>query len=121
MDTVVPEHELATQEDAGSTSNGELFDPAMTRFLGQQFWQLSRILSADSSQCIDPERLIRFTVACVPHATHGGLTLIRRHDGPKTLATTNELPVALDELQSLVGQGPGLDAAEGEGGWWCPT
>ena len=73
--------------------------------------RLALVLASDSADSTDPDRVVRFAVANVPHAVHGGLTLIRGAAAPTTVAATDELPVTVDGIQYRVNEGPCLEAA----------
>jgi GAF domain-containing protein len=86
-------------------------DTELLQFLGQQFSDLAGMLASDSADSTDPDRVVRFAVASVPHAAHGDLTLIRGSGRPTTGAATDELPITVDGLQYRVNEGPCLEAA----------
>jgi hypothetical protein len=85
-------------------------DTELLQFLGQQFSDLAGMLASDSDST-DPDRVVRFAVASVPHAAHSDLTLIRGLGRPTTVAATDELPITVDGLQYPVNEGPCLEAA----------
>ena len=63
---------------------------------------------------VDPDRLVRLAARAIPHASQCTVTLLRDHQRPQTVAASDPIPLAVDELQYTVGEGPGLDAATGD-------
>jgi GAF domain-containing protein len=57
---------------------------------------------------------VRLAVRAIPHAGHCTLTLLRGHQRPHSVAASGPTPLAVDELQYTVGEGPCLDAATGD-------
>lgn len=82
--------------------------------LGLLFAQVATGLNREDGEGIDPDRLVRLAVRAIPHAGHCTLTLLRGHQRPQTVAASDPMPSAVDELQYSVGEGPGLDAAIGD-------
>jgi hypothetical protein len=96
-------------------------DTELLQFLGQQFSDLAGMLASDSADSTDPDRVVRFAVASVPHAAHSDLTLIRGLGRPTTVAATDELPITVDGLQYRVNEAPCLEAATTPTSCWRPT
>lgn len=78
--------------------------------LGEHFAELAEALAHAPSAQLDPARLVRFAARAVPHTEHCGLTLVRGQRRPQTVASTGELPRAVDALQYAVREGPCLEA-----------
>lgn len=60
---------------------------------------------------MDPGRVVSLAAIAMPHSDHCGLTLIRHGRSPKNIASSDELPPVVDDLQARAGQGPCVDAA----------
>ncbi len=63
---------------------------------------------------VDPNRLVQLAARAIPHASHCAITMLRVDRRPHTLAASDALPVAVDDLQYDLGEGPCLDAACGK-------
>ncbi|WP_050346808.1 GAF and ANTAR domain-containing protein [Arsenicicoccus sp. oral taxon 190] len=81
--------------------------------LGTQYAALARVLGFPRGEA-KPQRIVEFTHEAVPHAQACALTLVRDRTRPRTVASTHELAGALDELQYTYGEGPCLEASEGD-------
>lgn len=90
-----------------------LRDPEPIDVLSAHLAALSQRLLNEAGVA-DADRVVTFAAAAVPHAEHCGVTLLRGERAPVNLAGTGQLPVQLDHLQRLTGQGPCVEAAEGE-------
>lgn len=60
-----------------------------------------------------PQTVVDVARVAVPHARHAALTLVRADRQPRTIASSDPLPVRVDELQYRLDDGPCLDAATG--------
>jgi hypothetical protein len=77
------------------------------------FHDISSMLSSHAGQ-VDPVKAVELAAQLLPHSDHCGITLIRPRTPPRTIATTDDLPDAVDALQYQVRQGPCLDAADSD-------
>ncbi|WP_323097456.1 GAF and ANTAR domain-containing protein [Intrasporangium sp. YIM S08009] len=82
--------------------------------VGRQFSDLGTALTAADGSGLDPDRVVRFAARSLPHTHHCALTLLRAGARPRTLSATDELPERVDALQYAEGEGPCLDASEGD-------
>lgn len=82
--------------------------------LGGEFAQLSRALAASDGDGLDPEQVIKIAAMTLPHTDHCALTLLRPGQLPHTLSATDELPARVDAIEHETGEGPCIDAAEGD-------
>lgn len=98
-----------TGSSAGGAGSGDMAE------LGLLFAQVAMALNRDDGEGVDPDRLVELAARAIPHAGHCTVTLLRDRQRPQTIAASNPMPVAVDELQYAVGEGPGLDAATGDG------
>jgi GAF domain-containing protein len=86
--------------------------------LGATFPEVSRLFAdvtkmlADPSGRVDPAKAVALAGEAMPHSDHCAITLIRGNRRPRTIASTDPLPEAVDALQYRVDQGPCLDAAD---------
>jgi hypothetical protein len=76
-----------------------------------EFTDLARMISEDVG---DPAQLLRRVVAvaarAVPGAEHAALSLITGSGGPRTGATSDELPPRIDQIQYETAEGPCVQA-----------
>lgn len=82
--------------------------------VGRQFRDLGVALTRADGTGLDPELVVAFAARALPHTHHCGLTLLRGHHAPRTVAATDELAQRVDDLQYARGEGPCLDASEGD-------
>jgi GAF domain-containing protein len=82
--------------------------------LGRQFSDLGAALSAADGSGLDPERVVQLAARSLPHTHHCALTLLRSGYQPRTLTATDAVPERVDALQYTTGEGPCLDASEGD-------
>ncbi len=88
-------------------------EPALAE-VGRQFSDLGAALTASDGSGLDPDRVVRFAARSLPHTHHCALTLLRPGARPRTLSATDDLPERVDALQYDEGEGPCLDASEGD-------
>ncbi len=81
--------------------------------LGPHLDQLAAALT--SVDAVDADRVILVLLRAVPRADHAGLTLLRDGRAPTTIASSSEVPRALDLLQHQTQEGPFIDAESGHG------
>lgn len=63
---------------------------------------------------VTPELIVDVAQTAVPHAEHAALTLVREGRRPRTVASSDPVPLQVDELQyRMDDDGPCLDAATG--------
>lgn len=62
---------------------------------------------------VTPEMVVKAGASAVPHGHHAGLTLLRAGRAPVTLAASDDLASAVDDLQYALAEGPCLEAATG--------
>src|SRR3954447_46293 len=67
---------------------------------------------ANQSGRVDSDKAVRLAAELILHSEHCGITLIRAKAPPRTIASTDKLPEAVDALQYRLHQGPCLDAAD---------
>ena len=77
------------------------------------FRDISAMLTSQSGQ-VDSARASQLAAQLLPHSDHCGITLIRAKGAPRTIASTDDLPEAVDALQYRLREGPCLDAAEAD-------
>ncbi len=82
--------------------------------LGQHFDDLSASLTSPDDAGLDPDRIVLVAARSMPNTEHCALTLLRRGHHPRTLSATDPLPQRVDPVQYETGEGPCLDASEGE-------
>lgn len=80
--------------------------------LAPEFRELTELLSADPGSQMDPRRVVDVAVNAVPHATSCAITLTVGSGPPRTIAATDEVPVAVDAIQYATRQGPCLEALD---------
>ena len=80
--------------------------------LGPHFEELRALLMSARGGLPDPERVVRFAAAAVPHAEHCGLTLVRDGRKPATIAATDAVARGVDAIQYVTGEGPCLDVSD---------
>lgn len=79
--------------------------------LGSAFVDLGRlVLSVPYAGGVEIPRVVEFAARAVPHTGHAGLTLIRPHSRPETVAATDTVCEQVDALQYETGEGPCLEA-----------
>ncbi len=88
-------------------------EPALAE-VGRQFADLRAALTTDDGSGLDADRVVRFAARSLPHTHHCALTLLRAGARPRTLGATDDLPERVDALQYDEGEGPCLDASEGD-------
>lgn len=91
----------------------KLPDPPDLAVLGTQFGEISRMLAASDGQ-VDPQLVVTLASRAVPHAQHCGITLLHADGAPESVAISDQLPGHVDALQYRLGEGPCLDASEGD-------
>ena len=86
------------------------------REFGLHFTELAQALSLthEAGAPLDPVRVVRFAATAIPHTQSCSLTLMRGSSRPQTVAATGKLARQVDELQYAVGEGPSLEASEGD-------
>lgn len=87
--------------------------------LAAYFAQVAEELLADPGE-VTFDRVVRRAVEVVPAADHCGIMLRQRRGRTETVAATDELVVAVDAAQHVLGEGPCLDAAFDGGGCVVP-
>ncbi|GGC89075.1 transcriptional regulator [Tersicoccus solisilvae] len=80
-----------------------------TDAVGVSFQTLTRMIGASGHA--DPDRLVAVAARLMPHADQAGVTSIRNDRPAVTVASTGEIPRAVDALQYRTGEGPCLDAS----------
>jgi len=91
---------------------------ARTYDLGRLFDELGELLMSAQSGPPSPDRVVRFAPRAVPHTQHCALTLVGGRGGPATLAATGETSRRVDEIQYETGEGPCLEAIDGDDVAW---
>ena len=82
--------------------------------LGHRFDELSELLMSAQDGPPDPGRVVRYAARAVPHSQHCGLTLVVGSQRPTTLSASSELVRTVDTIQYETGEGPCLEAIEGD-------
>ena len=72
------------------------------------------VLLTQQHEPLDATRLVAFAARVVPHGEHCGLTLVQASGRATTLAGSGPLADEVDAIQYATGQGPCLDAADGD-------
>lgn len=85
-----------------------------TDVLAPGFTELGRFLTlaADDDSAMDPRRIVHVAAHAIPHATHCAVTLSSATTRPRTIASTDDLPLAVDAIQYETREGPCLDALD---------
>jgi hypothetical protein len=65
-----------------------------------------------SERTLDAQAVIDHAAQAVPHALAAGLTLVRGHHPPVTLAASDALARQVDAIENETGEGPCIDALE---------
>jgi hypothetical protein len=91
----------------GGTGAGENGFVALTN----HFEELQALLVSAHGGPPDPERVVGFASAAVPHADDCGLTLVPGRGRPTTVAASRDTIRQVDTLQYRLGQGPCLTAS----------
>ncbi len=85
--------------------------PATDRDIGRELQEFALRFSGEwAGRGAEPEEIVEFAARAVPHTIACGLTLVRGHERPTTLAASTELARQVDELEYDAGEGPCLDA-----------
>lgn len=74
--------------------------------------RLGEMLLSDRRR-VSAQQLVSVAAGVMPHSQHAGITLVRAGRPPRTVAATDDLPLRVDTLQYSQGEGPCLEAAEG--------
>ncbi len=82
--------------------------------LAPGFTELGRFLAlaADGDSSMDPRRIVHVAAHAIPHATHCAVTHSSSTTRPRTIASTDEIPLAVDAIQYDTREGPCLDALD---------
>jgi transcriptional regulator with GAF, ATPase, and Fis domain len=97
-----------TDEQRGDSSSGEGAVPGAERLAGQ-LGELARTLEHEQSLQQTLDAIVHGATATIPGAQHASISSIRRRREVITRASTNDLPIAVDQIQYETGQGPCLD------------
>ncbi|HEY2042114.1 MAG TPA: GAF and ANTAR domain-containing protein [Jatrophihabitans sp.] len=78
--------------------------------IATQFGDLARSMIEQHNDEHVITRVVQFAAQGVPGAEHVGLSVVAGEQPPNTFAATSQLPVQIDGLQQIVGEGPCLQA-----------
>jgi GAF domain-containing protein len=100
-------------DDIAPEPGGAPVDPlasaAADEQLAAEFADLARELAQDPTLHGTASRIVKLAVATVPGCEQAAITVIRRGQF-ESVATTGELPLAVDALQYETGEGPCVDS-----------
>ncbi|NAZ81240.1 ANTAR domain-containing protein [Kineococcus sp. R8] len=82
----------------------------VTEGLAEALARLARDLQREQGAPATLERVVASAIALVPGAEEGSISLVTGRSQVTSVAASDELPRAVDALQSETGQGPCLDA-----------
>lgn len=92
-------------------------DETATRYraLEPEFTALNNLLTVRPGEPLSPERIVEVAARAIPNAVHCAITITRGgSQRPQTMALTGEVARHVDEIQYDCGQGPCLDALDGD-------
>lgn len=95
-----------------TTSDGAGASPSLA-VLSAEFGRLVEVLCG-SDGGLTPEGLVLAAARGTSHVACAALTTIKPGERPRTVAGTDRLAYAVDQIQYQTGEGPCLDAADGD-------
>ena len=89
----------------------DVVDPADDTAVGGRLADAISDLTGGGRHVPDPERVVEFVADLLRHSDHCSVTFMRPGQPLRTIATTDELPVRVDNIQYSLGEGPCVSAA----------
>jgi len=73
-----------------------------------QMRELAQTMSDELPNGLHTTRVTQFAAAAVPGAEHAAISLIKKSGLPKTIVSTSDVPLKVDQLQYDTGEGPAM-------------
>lgn len=92
-------------------------DESVRRYpaLEPEFARLSEFLTVRPGEPMSPGRVVEVAARTIPYAAHCAITVTRGgSQRPRTMASTGAVPELVDAIQYACGEGPCLDALDGD-------